>query len=145
MSSFLKLNTYALIAAIAMFLMTEIMLNIYRISNVLNISITNGSVLSLLVTFLIVIIFTFVFYRLIDPFNFLFFTTTLVWLPYYLLFIYLFSILFPIENRGEIPPPITGLIIMAKLIGYPFYLGLIFQFKRRKISGAKTANKPIQQ
>lgn len=46
-------------------------------------------------------------------------------IPYYLLFMRLFVFLFPITDRGEIPPPIVGLIMIALLIFFAIYFTVL--------------------
>lgn len=50
----------------------------------------------------------------------------ILWIPYLIMFLYLFAILFPITYRGDAPAPASGLIIFGQLIIYPFYLLIIY-------------------
>ncbi|WP_233500632.1 MULTISPECIES: hypothetical protein [Paenibacillus] len=49
----------------------------------------------------------------------------LLWLPYFLLFVFIFAVLFPMTNGGDDPNPATGLILLGMLVLYPFYIFLI--------------------
>ena len=48
--------------------------------------------------------------------------TVILWVPYFVLFIYVFTSLFPITNGGDTPNPVTGLFVIGGLIIYPFYI-----------------------
>lgn len=129
MNIFWKINLYSLIAALPIFLTSEIMLNFYRSARIFNISLNTTSILGLTAVPLIIAIFSIVFYKIVHPSAF-YYIICILWLPYYLLLVYVFAQLFPIENRGEIPPPVTGLILIAKLLCYPILLGIIIRVKK---------------
>lgn len=50
---------------------------------------------------------------------------TVLWIPYFAIFTYIFSSLFPIRNPGDDPAPVLGLIIIGIFLIYPFYIVLI--------------------
>lgn len=52
--------------------------------------------------------------------------TAILWVPYLIVFLYIFSNLFPMTNRGDTPAPVTGLIILAQLFSYPLFLAFIY-------------------
>ncbi|MFJ7973614.1 hypothetical protein [Psychrobacillus sp. NPDC096389] len=52
--------------------------------------------------------------------------TAILWVPYLIVFLYIFANLFPITNRGDSPAPVTGLILLAQFISYPFYLSFVY-------------------
>ncbi|WP_256213146.1 hypothetical protein [Bacillus sp. OV322] len=53
--------------------------------------------------------------------------TAILWIPYSVLFIYVFASLFPIISGGDDPNPASGLLIIGGMIVYPFYI-LILNF-----------------
>lgn len=53
--------------------------------------------------------------------------TVILRLPYFVLFIFIFAILFPITYGGDAPNPVTGLLAIGGLIVYSFYI-LILNF-----------------
>lgn len=58
----------------------------------------------------------------------------LLWVPYFIILISFFAEYFPITNRGEIPPPIVGLIVIGLIILYPVFLILIITSSHSFIS-----------
>ena len=48
--------------------------------------------------------------------------SVIFWLPYVVLFVFIFAMLFPMTHGGDRPAPVSGLVIMGQLIAYPFYL-----------------------
>ena len=52
--------------------------------------------------------------------------SSILWLPYLIIFLFIFATLFPITYRGDDPAPASGLIIIGQLIIYPFYLSFIY-------------------
>jgi hypothetical protein len=59
------------------------------------------------------------------------FWTILLWLPYLVLLVYLFAVLFPMTHREDEPNPVTGLLAIGGLMIYPFYI-LILNFSLYK-------------
>lgn len=51
--------------------------------------------------------------------------TILLWFPYFVLLIYIFASLFPINYGGDKPNPVTGLVAIGVMIVFPMYLALI--------------------
>lgn len=113
-----------------MFVPLELMLNVYRISRLTNVDI--GTVNSLTGVTLIVEIIggTILLFILTKKWlerrkaNF---WTVILWVPYFVLFIYVFASTFPITYDGDAPNPVTGLLAIGGLIVYPFYI-LILNF-----------------
>lgn len=54
--------------------------------------------------------------------------TAILWIPYLIVFLYIFANLFPITNRGDTPAPVTGLILLAQFVSYPLYLAFVYYF-----------------
>ncbi len=58
---------------------------------------------------------------------------TILWIPYFLAFIFLFSSLIPMANIDE-PPPVLGLILLGIYLAYPFYIAFINFVSTKNIS-----------
>ena len=130
MSYFLKLNVVSILYALMVFVPLELMVNVYRISRLTTWEIGTINILTGI---------TFIFDIIGGTILILFLTkkwldgrksnlwTVILWVPYFVLFIYVFTSLFPINNVGDTPNPVTGLLVIAGLIVYPFYI-LILNF-----------------
>ena len=130
MSYFLKLNVVSILYALMVFVPLELMVNVYRISRLTTWKIGTINILTGI---------TFIFEIIGGTILILFLTrkwldgrkanlwTVILWVPYFVLFIYVFTSLFPITNVGDTPNPVTGLLVIAGLIVYPFYI-LILNF-----------------
>ena len=140
MKYFMKLNVISILYAIMVFVPIELMLNVYRISRLTKWEI--GTVNTFTVIILIVeiiggtILLVLLTKRWLGERKANFFTVIL-WEPYFVLFINAFASLFPITYRGDIPNPVTGLVIIGGLITYPFYILSLNFFGMT--SGDKTA------
>ena len=125
MKYFMKLNVISILYAIMVFVPIELMLNVDRISRLTKWEI--GTVITFTVITLIVkiiggtILLVLLTKRWLGERKANFFTVIL-WVPYFVLFINAFASLFPITYRGDIPNPVTGLVIIGGLITYPFYI-----------------------
>ncbi|MFY3790342.1 hypothetical protein ACOQFO_01275 [Ureibacillus sp. MALMAid1270] len=128
MKNFIRLIFVSIIYALFFVLETELMLNVYRISRLINIGVETVSILITILVILLVILSTFIFYVL--NLNFLKQTKwnylgSFICLPFISLFIFLFTIIFPMHNEGDRPVPIMGLFFATSVILYPFYLLII--------------------
>ncbi len=125
MKYFLKLNVISILYALMVFVPLELMLNVYRISRLTNWGI--GMVFILTGVTLIVaiiggtILLFFLTKKWLDGRKAKFWTVIL-WVPFFVIFIYVFASLFPITYGGDSPNPVTGLIAIGGLIVYPFYI-----------------------
>ena len=101
------------------------MLNVYRISRLTNWEIGTVNILTgITLIFEIIggtILILFLTKKWLDGRKANFWTVIL-WVPYFVLFIYVFASLFPITNGGDTPNPVTGLLAIGGLIVYPFYI-----------------------
>ena len=130
MNYFLKLNVVSILYALMVFVPLELMVNVYRISRLTTWKIGTINILTGI---------TFIFEIIGGTILILFLTrkwldgrkanlwTVILWVPYFVLFIYVFTSLFPITNGGDTPNPVTGLFVIGGLIVYPFYI-LILNF-----------------
>lgn len=130
MKYFFKLNVVSILYALMVFVPLELMLNVYRISRLTNWEIGTVNILTDLTLMVEIIGGTILLYFLTKKWlegrkaNF---WTVILWVPYFVLFIYVFASLFPITNGGDDPNPVTGLLAIGGLIVYPFYI-LILNF-----------------
>lgn len=122
---FIKLNLVSSAFALLPFIGTELLVNVYRLSRItglplgkvnsaVNMTIIVGSVLA-------TVLFIWIVHRTLQA-RLMSFFSVILWIPYFVLYVFLFALLFPITNRADDPNPATGLILMAGLIVYPFYL-----------------------
>lgn len=123
-----KLNVASILYGIGAWVMVECMLNVYRISRISGWDISNVTNSMMILLIISVGIFTFIYSRYTK--NHLGarksrYVTTILWVPYFSLFVYGFRVLFPMVDRGDLPPPIVGLVIMAGLVVYPIYIALV--------------------
>lgn len=128
MKNFVKLNMFSALYALALLIEIEPMGNVYRISRVTNWSLnrTNSIILlSDLFLFIISSILFFLFSRRYLNIGKLKCWVSLLWIPYFAIFIYCFNFLFPLTNPGDDPAPVLGLILIAIFCIYPFYIAII--------------------
>lgn len=125
MKQFWKLNAVSMLYALMIAIPVELMVNVYRISRVANLEIGTVNSLTGIILLLEVTLGTLLFYRLIQKWlgrknsNY---WTVILWLPYFVLYLYGFATLFPISYGGDMPNPASGLVIIAGLFIYPFYI-----------------------
>ncbi|MYL35638.1 hypothetical protein GLW05_18845 [Pontibacillus yanchengensis] len=130
MKYFLKLNTISILYALMVFIPVQLMVNVYRISRLTSWEIGTINIITGVIFLIEVVVGTIMLYFLTKKWlngrkaNF---WTIILWLPYFVLFIYIFASLFPITNGGDDPNPASGLLIIGGLIVYPFYI-LILNF-----------------
>lgn len=112
------------------FIPIELMANVYRITRLTNWEIGTVNILTGLTLIVDIIGGTILINFLTKKWlgwrkaNF---WTVLLWIPYFVLFIYVIASLFPITNGGDAPNPVTGFLSIGGLIIYPFYI-LILNF-----------------
>ncbi|MEK3954599.1 hypothetical protein [Psychrobacillus sp. FSL K6-1464] len=130
MKYFLKLNVVSILYALMVFVPLELMLNVYRISRLTNWKIGTVNILTGITLIIEIIGGTILILFLTKKWlrgrkaNFF---TVILWVPYFVLLIYVIASLFPITNGGDTPNPVTGLLAIGGLIVYPFYI-LILNF-----------------
>ncbi|QUG41268.1 hypothetical protein KD050_18630 [Psychrobacillus sp. INOP01] len=130
MKYFLKLNVVSILYALMVFVPLELMLNVYRISRLTNWEIGTVNILTGITLIIEIIGGTMLIFFLTKKWlggrkaNFF---TVILWVPYFVLLIYVIASLFPITNGGDTPNPVTGLLAIGGLIVYPFYI-LILNF-----------------
>ena len=128
MTYFLRLNIVSFLYALMFFVPLWLMLNVYRLARLTNIEVGTINMLTWLIFFMGMIIGTIVVFRLSK--NWLKGRkgnswTTLLWLPYFVLLLFLFANLPPFTNEGDMPNPVTGLLAFGGIIVYPIYIFVI--------------------
>lgn len=134
MKFFLKLHVISMLYALIFFVPIELMLNVYRINRLTNwefgtINMLTGT--AIIVEFVIGTILIILLTKKWLDGRKASFWTILLWLPYLVLLVYLFAVLFPMTHREDEPNPVTGLLAIGGLMIYPFYI-LILNFSLYK-------------
>jgi len=141
MNTFLKLNVLSALYAVMIFIPIELYINVSRISrltgwnfNVINIVIGVSAIVSVIFLSAIISYLTKAWMNNRKSS----FWSVLLWLPYLILFIFIFASLFPITNPADKGGPGDGILILGLLIFYPLYVLLLNAFSTF-ISDEKTA------
>lgn len=128
MKYFMKLNIMGTLYALALFVAIELILNVYRISRLTGWDL--GSVINV-ITILVFAGFvgaTFLFILMTKRWmkaRKSSYWSVVLWAPYLVFYVYIFASLFPIIDPGEVPSPGVGLVLIAALFVYPFYVALV--------------------
>jgi hypothetical protein len=125
MTYFLKLNMVSMLYALVLLVPVELMLNVYRISRLMNWEIETVNLVSSLVLIIEFIGSTILLFFLTK--NWLGgrkanYWSVVLWAPYFALFVYLLAVIMPITYGGDDPNPATGLLAIGGLMVYPFYI-----------------------
>ncbi|WP_391115844.1 hypothetical protein [Psychrobacillus sp. L3] len=134
---FWKLNIVSAIYAFFLFFSFELQLNFYRIWRLSGWEANSVSLITALlhiVGFLLLTLLVYMFDKKWMQDKKSKYWSSILWLPYLIIFLFIFATLFPITYRGDDPAPASGLIIFGQLIIYPFYLSFIY-FIRYAIEG----------
>ncbi|MCM3611786.1 hypothetical protein M4S82_11020 [Planococcus sp. MERTA32b] len=125
MNYFLKLNAVSILYALMAAIPLEMMLNVYRITRLTGWKIGTVNILTAIILFAILIAGTLLLFRLTENWlgirkpNYF---TALLWFPYFILFVYTFTVAFPFTYGGDDPNPVTGLLMIFGIVSYPFYI-----------------------
>ncbi|MCP3032313.1 hypothetical protein LF817_13275 [Halobacillus sp. A1] len=128
MNIFLKINLFSILNAFVLFLAVELGLNVYEISDLFSL---NQDVVMKLVTVLYIIgfiIFSFLLFKVVKKWmdkRKSSFWSIILWLPYFILFNFIFANLFPVNYPGHEPGAGAGFAMMFAVFIYPFYLLII--------------------
>ncbi len=130
MKYFCKLNVVSIIYALMVFVPLELIFNVYRITRITNWNISTVIIVTCVTLIIVIIGVTIILHFLTKKWldgRKAKFWTVILWVPYFVLFIYVFASLFPMTYGGDSPNPVTGLLALVVLIAYPFYI-LILNF-----------------
>lgn len=128
-----RLNGFAFLYGIILLIQTELMVNLYRLERI--IPFYNRLINNLLIL-LIFILSTAVFFLLTVKYlnhGIIRYLVTILWIPYYILFVLLFThILPPITDPMEEPSNALGLVLIFLYLCYPIYIAFITFISRKK-------------
>lgn len=131
MKYLIKLNILSSLYALMFFIMIQLAVNIYRISRITGLDIGHIDRKIFIFDLILFIASSILFFMFTKKYmngkkaNYF---TTIQWLPYLILFIYLFASWLPITEPADKPAPVTGLIILGAAIIYPLYIVIINLF-----------------
>ncbi|MGP4108888.1 hypothetical protein [Virgibacillus sp. L01] len=131
MKYLLKLNVISMIYALIIFIPVQLIVNVYRIGRLTSWEIGTINILTGVILLIEVTAGTIILYLLTKKWlngrkaNL---WTIILWIPYFVLFIYVFVTLFLITYGGDDPNPASGLLIIGGLIVYPFYILILNSF-----------------
>ena len=141
MNTFWKLNVISVLYAVMVFIPMELFTNGSRISRLIGWNFNVTTIVIGISTIVSVIIFSTIIGYLTKTWmnnRKSSFWSVLLWLPYLVLFTFIFASLFPITNPADKGGPGDGLLILGLLILYPLYVLLLNAFSTF-ISDEKTA------
>ncbi|EAZ86903.1 hypothetical protein ACQKEY_00985 [Lysinibacillus fusiformis] len=128
MSFFLKLNIVSLLYGWIFFICMTLQLNYYRLLRLTGWTADNLDLFLLIVQLVGLSVATIFIYKLTVTWlghRRWIYATMILWLPYTVIFTMVFTYLFPISDRGDMPVPVQGLILLVMLWGYPLYIAII--------------------
>ncbi|QAS55833.1 hypothetical protein C7B90_18860 [Lysinibacillus fusiformis] len=128
MSFFLKLNIVSLLYGWIFFICMTLQLNYYRLLRLTGWTADNLDLFLLIVQLVGLSVATIFIYKLAVMWlghRLWIYATMILWLPYTVIFTMVFTYLFPISDRGDMPVPVQGLILLVMLWGYPLYIAII--------------------
>lgn len=134
LTALLKLNILSAISGFLFFISIESGLNIYRIERL-----TGLGFATLKNIYFIFFILGFVFSTIILAVlnrkwkfgSMSRFLLSVLWFPYFYLFVHTYTALFPFTYPGDLPSAGTGFIVILGILLYPFYLILISLFSSK--------------
>lgn len=125
MKNFIRLNFISFIYAISILLPFELTINTLRISRLTNLAIDTISILSVLAVilgFLIGSIGIIFIARKWTETPKWFHSSAVLWIPYFILLVFIIASLFPATNLQDIPSAGTGFIAFGMLVVFPVYI-----------------------
>ncbi len=128
MSFFLKLNIVSLLYGWIFFICMTLQLNYYRLLRLTGWTADNLDLFLLIVQLVGLSVATIFIYKLTVTWlghRRWIYATMILWIPYTVIFTMVFTYLFPISDRGDMPVPVQGLILLVMLWGYPLYIAII--------------------
>lgn len=130
MKKFTLLNLIGILFALSIFVHTEIRVNYYRISEMFKfpqITLISNLLISALYMSVFILVGIIIKREFLN--SKLKYLSSLLWIPYYLILINIFSLMFPLNNPALKPLPAIGLIILFLNLVYPaviFIFALMF-------------------
>ncbi|MCH1641387.1 hypothetical protein MJ257_14840 [Paenibacillus timonensis] len=126
MNSMWKINGVSVLYAFSLFIQVELLINVYRLERVIGITNMNRYVpIPILIIFILTSILAYFLTKFQLNHKKIKYMTTVLWIPYFLIFIKLFAYYYPITNPQEMPLPGIGLVIIVASCLYPLYIALL--------------------
>lgn len=130
MKNILKLNFISILYALSLFIAIELIINVYRISRITgwNLDVVMITIPVIILTGLILATLLVIHFTKRWMLNKkLAYWLALIWCPYFILFYYIFTYLFPLSS-GETLFPIFNILIYGIIVLYPFYILIIVRY-----------------
>lgn len=127
MKYLIKLNVVSILYALTILVPFELMINIYRISRLTGWSIGNIEILISVTNIVGFIVGTLLLFSLTKKWmkgRISSFWTVILWIPYFVLIVYIIASLLPTTYEGDTNPS-TGLLAIMSLIVFPIYIFII--------------------
>ncbi|WP_404328600.1 hypothetical protein [Mesobacillus maritimus] len=131
MKTFFKINGISILYALMLLIPIELLLNVLRISRITgwNLNVVWMVMgISAVVSFILLSSIIFYFTKKLLNNRKSSFWSVLLWLPYHILFIFIFASLFPVTNPADEGGPGDGIIILGFLFFYPFIVFVLNSF-----------------
>ncbi|WP_226086769.1 hypothetical protein [Mesobacillus sp. S13] len=131
MKYFFRVNAISILYALMVFFPVELMVNVYRINRLTNWRVDTVNLLTGVMILFEITAGSLLMISLTNKWlgrrkaNY---WTIVLWIPYFVLFLYIFASLFPITYGGDDPNPVTGLFIIGGLLAHPLYIFLLNLF-----------------
>ncbi|WP_036697689.1 hypothetical protein [Paenibacillus taiwanensis] len=119
----LKLSGISFIYALSLFLQVELIMNQYRIEKYFNLG-DVGKTISW-INIVIIIVTTIICYHFTRRLFFekkIKYALSILWLPFFILFIKIVAHVYPITDQNDTPLPGTGLLVLLYITAYPIYI-----------------------
>ncbi len=126
----IKINFISILYALSLFTAIELIINVYRISRVTGWNLDIVMVIIPIVIVIGLIFSTLLIIRLIKKWMLnrkIGYGLAFIWCPYFILFYYIFTYLFPLAS-GETWFPIFNILIYGIIFLYPFYILIINRY-----------------
>ncbi|ACL20869.1 hypothetical protein Dhaf_2846 [Desulfitobacterium hafniense DCB-2] len=121
----IKINFFAFLYALLLFIETELLLNSYRLHRMLSwFNVKTNVLLGCVIFIVLTIIFYSITTKYLDTGKFRYFLTVL-WIPYYIILVLLFAHLVPITYPGDEPLGGVAFIILGMFFIFPLYVAAI--------------------
>ncbi len=130
MKKIIKINFISILYALSLFSAIELIINVYRISRVTEWNLDVVMVIIPVITLVGLILSTLLVIHLTKRWMLnkkISYWLALSWCPYFILFYYIFTYLFPLSS-GETLFPIFNIFIYGIIVLYPFYILIISRY-----------------